>query len=164
LRCANSISTRFLSWRDRSNASVLASARATSWARDQASIDDKDACCTSTTLRSFCFRSKEACPNSARGGKHTQLRSLASGGNLHGRNLACALMRSRVHNRTRDRGGEPIRLTEGEIGPRSSPHRAGGALSYAQGVPLCVPADRPTTTGAAPLRKQQTHTACRRRE
>jgi hypothetical protein len=30
LRCANSISTRFLSWRDRSNASVLASARATS--------------------------------------------------------------------------------------------------------------------------------------
>src|SRR5262245_39697971 len=31
-------------------------------------------------------------------------------GELHGRNLAAALMRSRVHNRTRDRGGKPIRL------------------------------------------------------
>jgi hypothetical protein len=31
-------------------------------------------------------------------------------GELHGRNLASALMRSRVHNRTRDRGGKPIRL------------------------------------------------------
>jgi hypothetical protein len=31
-------------------------------------------------------------------------------GELHGRNLASALMRSRVHNRTRDRGSMPIRL------------------------------------------------------
>jgi hypothetical protein len=31
-------------------------------------------------------------------------------GELHGRNLASALMRSRFHNRTRDRGGKPIRL------------------------------------------------------
>jgi hypothetical protein len=31
-------------------------------------------------------------------------------GELHGRNLASAFMRSRVHNRTRDRGGKPIRL------------------------------------------------------
>jgi hypothetical protein len=29
-------------------------------------------------------------------------------GELHGRNLASALVRSRVHNRTRDRGGKPI--------------------------------------------------------
>jgi hypothetical protein len=34
-------------------------------------------------------------------------------GDLHGRNLASALMRSRVHNRTRDRGGEPIRINGG---------------------------------------------------
>jgi hypothetical protein len=32
-------------------------------------------------------------------------------GDLHGRNVASALMRSRLHNRTRDRGGEPIRLS-----------------------------------------------------
>src|SRR4029450_887764 len=31
-------------------------------------------------------------------------------GELHGRNLASALVRSRVHNRTRDRGGKPIWL------------------------------------------------------
>jgi hypothetical protein len=31
-------------------------------------------------------------------------------GKLHGRNLASAFMRSRVHNRTRDRGGKPIWL------------------------------------------------------
>ena len=37
-------------------------------------------------------------------------------------------MRSRVHNWTTDRGGEPIRLTEGEIAP--GPPRTGlGALS-----------------------------------
>ena len=34
---------------------------------------------------------------------------------LHGRNLTSALMRSRVHNRTGDRGGEPFRLTEGGL-------------------------------------------------
>jgi hypothetical protein len=49
-------------------------------------------------------------------------------GDLHGRNLASAVMRSRVHNRTRDRGGEPIRLMEGGIAP--GPTRTGpGALS-----------------------------------
>jgi hypothetical protein len=31
-------------------------------------------------------------------------------GELHERDLASALVRSRVHNRTRDRGGKPIRL------------------------------------------------------
>src|SRR5260221_2694802 len=31
-------------------------------------------------------------------------------GELHGRSLSSALMRGRVHNRTSDRGGKPIRL------------------------------------------------------
>jgi hypothetical protein len=51
------------------------------------------------------------------------------GGDLHGRNLASALMRSRVHNRTCDRGGEPIRLNGGGHCPWSSSDRTGGALS-----------------------------------
>jgi hypothetical protein len=29
---------------------------------------------------------------------------------MHGRNLSSALMRSRFHNRNRDRGGESVRL------------------------------------------------------
>src|SRR5919198_1843825 len=50
---------------------------------------------------------------------------------LHGRNLTSALMRSRVHNRTGDRGGEPFRLTEGGIA--LGPSRIGpGALSQTQ--------------------------------
>jgi hypothetical protein len=49
-------------------------------------------------------------PNSARDGKHTRLCSSACAETLHGRDLASALMRSCVHNRTRDRGGKPIRL------------------------------------------------------
>jgi hypothetical protein len=69
------------------------------------------ACCTSTTLRSFCFRSKERAriqpeAGSTLGCAHRRW------GRPHGRKFASALMRSRVHNRTRDRGGEPIRLTE----------------------------------------------------
>jgi hypothetical protein len=40
-------------------------------------------------------------------------------GDLHGRNPASDLMRSRVHNRSRDRGGEPIRLNGGGHCPRS---------------------------------------------
>src|SRR6266853_1664539 len=47
-------------------------------------------------------------PNSAWGEENTRL---AHGlGELHGRNLASALMRSRVHNRNRDRGGKSIQL------------------------------------------------------
>jgi hypothetical protein len=34
-------------------------------------------------------------------------------GDLHGRNLGSALMRSGLHNRTRDRGREPIRINGG---------------------------------------------------
>jgi hypothetical protein len=85
------------------------------------------ACCTSTTLRSFCFRSKERAriqpeAGSTLGCAHRRW------GRPHGRKFASALMRSRVHNRTRDRGGEPIRLTEGSIalGPSRT---GGGALS-----------------------------------
>src|SRR5439155_15936598 len=37
-------------------------------------------------------------------------------GELHGRNLASALMRSRVHNRTSDRGGKPIQLAAVVVG------------------------------------------------
>jgi hypothetical protein len=40
-------------------------------------------------------------------------------GELHGRNLASALMRSRFRNRTRDRGGKPIRLAWRGHCPRS---------------------------------------------
>ena len=42
-------------------------------------------------------------------------------GGMHGRNLTSALMRSRVPNRTRDRGGKPIQLGDSshEHGPRS---------------------------------------------
>jgi hypothetical protein len=43
--------------------------------------------------------------------------SLIGVGELHGRKLASALMRSRLHNRTRDRGGVPIRLMEGALPP-----------------------------------------------
>jgi hypothetical protein len=57
-------------------------------------------------------------PNSARGGEDTRLCSRPLG-ELHGRNLASALMRSRVHNRTRDRGGKPIRLEGRGIAPGS---------------------------------------------
>src|SRR5260221_14572416 len=35
---------------------------------------------------------------------------MAFRGDLDGRNLASAVLRSRVHNRTSDRGGKPIRL------------------------------------------------------
>ena len=42
-------------------------------------------------------------------------------GGMHGRNLTSALMRSRVPNRTRDRGGKPVQLGDSshEHGPRS---------------------------------------------
>jgi hypothetical protein len=50
-------------------------------------------------------------------------------GELHGRNLASAFMRSRVHNRTRDRGGKPIRLGVA-VGIAPGPSGGtGGALS-----------------------------------
>jgi hypothetical protein len=41
-------------------------------------------------------------------------------------------MRRRVRNSTRDRGGEPIQLTEGGL-PSVLPGRAGGALSKRRG-------------------------------
>src|SRR5207249_973153 len=48
-------------------------------------------------------------------------------GELHGRNLASALMRSRVHNRTSDRGGKPIQLAAVVVGIAPGPSRTGGA-------------------------------------
>jgi hypothetical protein len=42
-------------------------------------------------------------------------------GELHGRNLASALMRSRVHNRTSDRGGKPIQLAAVVVGIAPGP-------------------------------------------
>src|SRR5262249_34398561 len=50
-------------------------------------------------------------------------------GELHGQNLASALMRSCVHNRNRDRGGKPIRLGVA-VGIAPGPSGGiGGALS-----------------------------------
>jgi len=54
---------------------------------------------------------------SLRRGGHWPL--LTALGELHGRNLASAFMRSRVHNRTSDRGGKPIRLAWPWARPRS---------------------------------------------
>jgi AAA domain len=54
---------------------------------------------------------------SLRRGGHSPL--LTALGELHGRNLASAFMRSRVHNRTSDRGGKPIRLAWPWARPRS---------------------------------------------
>ena len=54
---------------------------------------------------------------SLRQGGHSPL--LTALGELHGRNLASAFMRSRVHNRTSDRGGKPIRLAWPWARPRS---------------------------------------------
>jgi hypothetical protein len=65
-------------------------------------------CCTSTTPNIFSAGIKGRAriqPEAAR-----TLALLMALGELHGRNLASAFMRSRVHNRTRDRGGKPIRL------------------------------------------------------
>ncbi len=65
-------------------------------------------CGAVTTLGIFLLGSKPASkfqPEAER-----TLALLMAVGELHGRNLASALMRSCVHNRTRDRGGKPIRL------------------------------------------------------
>ena len=48
-------------------------------------------------------------------------------GELHGRKRASAFMRSRVHNRTSDRGGKPIQLAWPWVRPRS--FRKVGGLS-----------------------------------
>jgi hypothetical protein len=56
------------------------------------------------------------------------------GENLHGRKLASALMRSRVHNRTRDRGGESIRLMGGGIA--LGPSRTGRGRSLKSSAPF----------------------------
>jgi hypothetical protein len=46
-------------------------------------------------------------------------------GELHGRNLTSALMWGRVHNRTRDRGGKPIRLAWPWASPPDHPEDRG---------------------------------------
>jgi hypothetical protein len=67
------------------------------------------------------------------------------GGDLHGRNVASALMRSRLHNRTRDRGGEPIRINGGGHCPRSFLDGRGALSQRAQmrgRAPTTLPALR----------------------
>ena len=59
-------------------------------------------------------------------------------GEPHGRNLASALMRSRVHNRTSDRGGKPIRLAWPWALPPVLPEGPGGALSKKKLVPIAT--------------------------
>src|SRR5947207_10287963 len=54
-------------------------------------------------------------------------------GELHGRNLASALMRSRVHNRTRDRGGKP-RLARPWALPPVLPEGPGRSLAALGGA------------------------------
>ncbi len=65
-------------------------------------------CCTSTTLSIFCWDQRAAPEFSLR--RRGTLAMLMALGELHGRNRASALRRSRVHNGTRDRGGKSIRL------------------------------------------------------
>ena len=65
-------------------------------------------CCADTTLSIFLLGSNAAPEFSLRRALHSPLLTVL--GEPHGRNLASALMRSRVHNRTSDRGGKPIRL------------------------------------------------------
>jgi hypothetical protein len=67
-----------------------------------------DQCCASTTLSIFHAGMKGRARIQPEAG--TTLALLMALGELHGRNLASAFMRSRVHNRTGDRGGKPIRL------------------------------------------------------
>jgi hypothetical protein len=65
----------------------------------------------------FCLNQKVAPEFSLRRGRHSPL--LMALGELHGRNRASAFMRGRVHNRTSDRGGKPIRLAWSGHCPRS---------------------------------------------
>ena len=65
-------------------------------------------------------------------------------GEPHGRNLASALMRSRVHNRTSDRGGKPIRLAWPWALPPVLPEGP-GALSHDEPVDRDALGDRVVT-------------------
>jgi hypothetical protein len=97
-------------------------------------------CCTSTTLSIFLLESKGRARIQPEAGATLAL--LMALGELHGRNLASALMRSRVHNRTRDRGGKPIWLGVA-VGIAPGPSGGtGGALQK-------IAADK---LGAKPLR------------
>jgi hypothetical protein len=75
---------------------------------------------------SFCWDQSPR-PNSSlrRRGHSPWLMAL---GELHGRNLASALMRSCVHDRTRDRGGKPIRLAWPRAFPPVLPKDRGRSL------------------------------------
>jgi hypothetical protein len=88
-------------------------------------------CCTSTTLRIFCFRSRSAPEFSPRREAHS-VSLIGVGGDLHGRNAASALMRSRLRNRTRLSRRRPYLHNGGEPLLPVLPRRAGGALSKAQ--------------------------------
>ena len=88
-------------------------------------------------------------------------------GELHGRNLASALMQSRFRNRTRDRGGKPIQISvararrkgPGEVdcpGPRARPHSnlGGSERGAAKHGPTADwrPGGRPQERTSLPLR------------
>jgi hypothetical protein len=62
-------------------------------------------------------------------------------GEPYGRNLASALMRSRVHNRTRDRDGKPIQLAWPWVFPLVGPEGP-GALSKVQALASLLLAGR----------------------
>jgi hypothetical protein len=90
---------------------------------------DRQTCCASTTFSNFCWRSKAAPELSSRRRGHSPL--LMALGELHGRNLASALMQSRrVHNTTSDRGGEPIQLAAVVVGaaPGLAPSGSGAKI------------------------------------
>jgi hypothetical protein len=55
--------------------------------------------------------------------------SLIASGELHGRKLASAFMRSRVHNRTCDRGGKPTWLARG-VGIAPGPSGGAGGVVF----------------------------------
>src|SRR5260370_31378032 len=56
------------------------------------------------------MRDEGPAPEFSRGGRGYLALAHGLWGDLDGRNLASAVLRSRVHNRTSDRGGKPIRL------------------------------------------------------
>jgi hypothetical protein len=92
-------------------------------------------CGAVTTLGIFLLGSKPASkfqPEAER-----TLALLMAVGELHGRNLASALMRSCVHNRTRGRGGKPIRLAWPWAFPPVLP-KDRGALSPKNRVALSI--------------------------
>jgi hypothetical protein len=103
-------------------------------------------CCADTTLSVFLLGSNGAPEFSLRLALHSPLLTVL--GEPHGRNLASALMRSRVHNRTSDRGGKPIRLAWPWALPPVLPEGP-GVLSHDEPVDRDALGDRLVTPAAA---------------